>query len=158
MTEFMIPSSTLRLTFAAAVIAASCGNAGVCFAQATSPAKSTALRTVMKSLGREVQTAADAISREDWTLAAETARKIAQHAEPPESERKLRVDWLGSDSGLFEALDEKTHEAARAMRTAAESGDGREVIETFARLQNSCLACHQRFRKAFVEHFYRQDR
>jgi cytochrome c556 len=153
----MIKSSTLRLTFAAAVIAAISGHTGMCFSQATSPPKAMALRAVMKSLGREMQTTTDAISKEDWALVAESAHKIAQHAEPPLSERKLIVDWLGSNSELFEELDEHTHEAARAMRKAADSRDGQEVIETFAKLQNGCLACHQRFRKAFVEHFYAQN-
>ena len=108
----------------------------------------------MESLGRDMQTTTGAISKEDWGLVAEIARKIAHHAEPPLAERKLILDWLGSDSELFEHLDEHTHEVARAMGKAAESGDGQEVIEKFARLQDSCLACHQRFRKAFVEHFY----
>ena len=153
----MIKSPTVRLTFAAAVIAAVSGNSGVCFAQATSSPKSMALRAVMKSLGRDMQTTTDAISKENWALVAETAQKIAHHVEPPLSERKLIVDWLGSNSELFEDLDEHTHEAARARRKAAESGDGQEVIENFAKLQNSCLACHQRFRKAFVEHFYAQN-
>ena len=102
----------------------------------------------MKSLGRDMQTTTGAISKEDWALVTEMAQKIARHAEPPLSERKLVLDWLGSDSELFEQLDEHTHEVARAMRQAAESGDGPEVIENFARLQNSCLACHQRFRKS----------
>jgi len=111
----------------------------------------------MKALGRDMQTTTDAISKEDWALVAETARRIGHHAEPPPSERKLILDWLGSNSELFEDLDEHTHEAARAMRKAAESGDGQGVIENFAKLQNGCLACHQRFRKAFVEHFYGQN-
>jgi cytochrome c556 len=111
----------------------------------------------MKSLGRDMQTITDAISKEDWSTVAETTPKIAHHSEPPPSEKKLISEWFGSNSELFEALDEHTHEAARAMRKAAESGDGQKVIETFAKLQNSCLACHQRFRKAFVEHFYAQN-
>ena len=130
----------------------------MCLAQATSAPKSMALRSVMKSLGRDMQTTTGAISKEDWALVTEMAQKIARHAEPPLSERKLVLDWLGSDSELFEHLDEHTHEVARAMRQAAESGDGPEVIENFARLQSSCLACHQRFRKAFVEHFYAENR
>lgn len=130
----------------------------MCFAQATGAPKSMALRSVMKSLGRDMQTTTGAISKEDWPLVAEMAQKIARHAEPPLSERKLVLDWLGSDSELFEQLDEHTHEVARAMRQAAESGDGPQVIENFARLQNSCLACHQRFRQAFVEHFYAENR
>jgi cytochrome c556 len=154
---FMI-KSPLRLTLAGAVIAAISGNTGMCFAQAISPPNSMALRAVMRSLGRDMQTTTDAISKEDWALVAEMAQRIARHAEPPLSERKLILDWLGSDSELFEHLDEQTHEVARAMRRAAESGDGPEVIENFARLQDSCLACHQRFRKAFVEHFYAENR
>jgi hypothetical protein len=66
-----------------------------------------------------MQTTTDAISKEDWALVAKSAHKIAQHAEPPLSERKLIVDWLGSNSEPFEELDEHTHEAARAMRKAA---------------------------------------
>jgi len=107
----------------------------------------------MKSLARDMQTITAAISKEDWAMVAETAQKIADHSEPAPSERKLIIEWLGSDSELFEALDEHTHEAARAVGKAAASGDGQEVIEAFAKLQNSCLACHQRFRKAFVAHF-----
>jgi cytochrome c556 len=152
----MLKSPTLRLTIAAAVLAAVSGNTGMCIAQAASPPKSMALRAVMRSLGRDMQATTDAISKENWALVAETARKIAHHPEPPPSERKLILDWLGSNSELFEELDEHTHEAARAMGKAAERADGHGVIENFAKLQNSCLACHQRFRKAFVEHFYAQ--
>jgi hypothetical protein len=152
----MSKSPTLGLTFVAALIAAVPGNTGICLAQATSPPKSMALRAVMISLGRDMQTTTDAISREDWFLVAETAQKISHHAEPPQSEKKHILDWLGPNSELFEALDEHTHEVAGAMRKDAENGDGQQVIENFAKLQNSCLACHQRFRKAFVEHFYSQ--
>ena len=152
-----IKSSKFRLTFAATVIAAISGAAEIRFTQAASPAKSMALRAVMKSLGRNMQTMTDAISKEDWAVVAETASKIAHHAEPPPPERRLIIDWLGSNSETFEALDEQTHEAAQAVREAAEGGDDQKVIETFARLQNSCLACHQRFRKPFVEHFYTQN-
>jgi cytochrome c556 len=152
-----IKSSRLRPTLAAAVIAAISAGAEIRFAQATGPAKSMALRVLMKSLGRDMQTMTDAISKEDWVLVAETAPKIAHHAEPPPPERRHIIDWLGSNSETFEALDEQTHEAAQAVREAADSEDGQRVIETFAKLQSSCLACHQRFRKPFVEHFYTQN-
>ncbi len=35
-------------------------------------------------------------------------------------------------------------------------GDGQAAISSFATLQNSCLSCHQSFRKPFVEYFYAQ--
>jgi hypothetical protein len=154
----MIKAPIHRSTLAAAAIATVCVHTATCFAQAASPPKSMALRAVMNSLGGDMQTTTDAISREDWARVAETAQKIAHHAEPPPSERKLILDWLGSDSERFEDLDEQTHKAARAMGKAAESGEGQKVIESFAQLQSSCLRCHRAFRKAFVEHFYAQDR
>ena len=39
---------------------------------------------------------------------------------------------------------------------AVRRSDGQAVIASFETLQNSCLACHQDFRKPFVEHFYGQ--
>ncbi len=126
-------------------------------ARADGASKSMPLQAVMRSLGRDMEALTDAISKEDWALAAATAQRIADHAEAPASERKLVADWLGSESELFEDLDERTHEAARTLRRAAERADGRQVIETFAALQIRCLACHQRFRKGFVKHFHGQQ-
>ncbi|MDK6685416.1 cytochrome c, partial [Escherichia coli] len=51
-------------------------------------------------------------------------------------------------------FDAQTHEAALAMKLAAASSDGKAVIQSFAHVQESCLGCHQAFRKPFVEHFY----
>ena len=59
-------------------------------------------------------------------------------------------------AGKFKSHDEKTHQVARALEQAAVRSDGQAVISSFATLQNSCLACHQSFRKPFVEHFYVQ--
>ena len=150
--------SPLRLTLVSAVIAAISGNTGMCFAQATSAPKSMALRSVMKSLGRDMQTTTGAISKEDWALVTEMAQKIARHAEPPLSERKLVLDWLGSDSELFEQLDEHTHEVARAMRQAAESGDGPQVIENSPGCRIAAWLVTSAFEKAFVERFYAENR
>lgn len=40
------------------------------------------------------------------------------------------------------------------MKLAAASSDGKAVIQSFAHVQESCLGCHQAFRKPYVEHFY----
>ena len=39
------------------------------------------------------------------------------------------------------------------MGEAAARGDGQAVIAGFAKVQQACLGCHQRFRKPFVERF-----
>jgi cytochrome c556 len=79
---------------------------------------------------------------------------IADHPQPPLMEKMRILAYLGSDAAKFREFDAQTHEAALAMKQAAGSGDGKLVIQSFARLQEGCLGCHQAFRKPFVEHFY----
>lgn len=123
-------------------------------AQAVEPEKPTALRKIMEQLGRDMQAVTGAISMEDWARVAELAPKIARHAEPPLSEKMRILTWLGTDAGKFRSFDGRTHETASAMGEAAERGDGQAVITAFAEVQQSCLDCHQNFRKPFLEHFH----
>jgi AcrR family transcriptional regulator len=67
------------------------------------------------------------------------------------------LSFMGADASAFRAYDAKTHHAARALEEAASRRDASAVISSFAALQDSCSACHQRFRKPFVEHFYGKD-
>ncbi len=115
-----------------------------------------ALRLVMQELGNEMQVVTDAISREDWGRVADSAPRIADHPKPPFGEKLRILTFVGSDVSRFKALDKQTHQAAKELEQAAMRGDGQAVITSFAGLQNSCLACHQTFRKPFVEHFYGQ--
>jgi len=117
-------------------------------------AKPMALRAVMEKLGRDMQAVTGAISKEEWALVAELAPQIANHAQPPASERMRILTWLGADAGKFRGFDGQVHEAATAMGEAATQRDGQAVISAFAKIQQSCLACHQSFRQSFVEKFY----
>lgn len=119
-------------------------------------AKPLELRRIMKDLGKDMQTVTDAISREDWARVAQVAPRIADHPQPPVGEKMRILAFIGSDVGKFKGFDEQTHQAAKAMQAAAGRGDGKAVIAAFANLQNSCLGCHQSYRKPFVEHFYGQ--
>lgn len=121
---------------------------------AAEPAKPMVLQNVMVKLGRDMQAVTGAISREDWAAVAELAPGIARHAEPPMSEKLRILAWLGTDAGRFRGFDEQVHEAAEAMGEAATRADGQAVIAHFGRVQQSCLACHQGFRKSFQEHFH----
>jgi len=123
-------------------------------AEAGGPAEPLVFQGVMQQLGRDMQAVPDAISTENWEAVAELAPKIAHHAEPPAEEKTRILSWLGSDIGKFHRFDGEVHEAAAAMKEAAQRDDGQAVISTFAKVQQSCLACHQNFRKPFVEHFY----
>lgn len=114
------------------------------------------LRTIMQDLGRDMMTVTDSIAREDWTRVAQIAPRIAEHPEPPLQERMRIVAFMGSDLERFKSYDTQTHQAAHAMAMAAAHGDGPAVIEAFASVQKGCLACHQAFRKSFVNHFHEQ--
>lgn len=118
------------------------------------PPEPMALQGVMQQLGRDMQAVTGAISKEDWAMVAELAPIIARHSEPPMSEKLRILRWLGTDAGKFRGFDGQVHEAAITMGEAAGRGDGEAVIASFAKVQQSCLGCHQIFRKPFVEHFY----
>lgn len=114
------------------------------------------LRKIMQDMGSRMQAITDSISREDWGAVARVAPLIADHPQPPLAEKIRIMSFVGSDAGKFKSYDDKTHQAAQSLEQAALRSDGQAVIASFAMLQNSCLACHQRFRKPFVENFYGQ--
>ena len=139
---------TVALSVALAITATGLG------AQSVEATKPMALRTVMEKLGRDMQAVTGAISKEEWALVAELAPKIAKHAEPPLGEKMRILGWLGTDAGKFRGIDGQVQGAASAMGDAARRGDGQAVIAAFSKTQQSCLACHQSFRRSFVEQFY----
>jgi cytochrome c556 len=126
------------------------------WADGNATAEPMELRRIMRELGKDMQAVTDGISREDWERIAKTAPKIAEHRQPRFAEKMRILGFAGSNAGRFKRFDEQTHQAAKALEQAARRSDGQAVIASFATLQNSCLACHQDFRKPFVEHFYGQ--
>ena len=118
--------------------------------------KPLALRKIMKDMGENMESIVGSISREDWEKVKVIAPLIANHPQPPLGEKVRILSFVGADAGNFKGYDEKIHHAAQALEAAAVRRDGQAVISSFATLQNNCLACHQSFRKPFVEHFYGQ--
>ncbi len=112
------------------------------------------LQKVMKELGKNMQVITDGIAREDWALVARTAPHIAEHPQPPVSEKLRIMKFMGPEMSKFKAFDMKTHEAAHDLMHAAHDKDGQKVIAAFQQVQTTCLNCHQTFRGKFVEHFY----
>jgi len=112
------------------------------------------LKIIMKDLGKNMQIVTDGISREDWALVESTSHLIAEHPEPPLTEKVRIMGFMGTNMGKFKGFDGQTHEAANEMAEAAQEKDGQKVISSFQKLQSSCLACHQEFRKPIIEHFY----
>ncbi len=144
-------TATAKATIVGVLLASTCSQAWADDADKTKP---LALRKIMQDLGKNMQGITDGISREDWEIVRKLAPLIADHPQPPLVEKMRILSFIGADTGKFKGHDEKTHLAARALEQAAARSDGQAVISSFATLQNSCLACHQSFRKPFVEHFY----
>lgn len=143
-------------TFLAVCILAATATPHVQAGEATD-ARPLELRKIMQDLDKSMHGIADAISRKDWTLVAKIAPSIAEHPQPPMAERMRILSFMGANASAFRAYDGKTHHAARALEETASRGDAPAVISSFAALQGSCSACHERFRKPFVEHFYGKD-
>lgn len=120
-------------------------------AQAAEPLE---LQRIMKDLGRHMQSVADGISREDWESVDKTAPLIADHPQPPLTEKMRIMAFMGTDMPRFKAFDGNTHDAATEMGRSAQEKNGQKVIDSFHKLQSACLACHQTFRTPFVEYFY----
>lgn len=113
-----------------------------------------ALRSIMKGLGANMQVVTDGISREDWTLVAKTAPLIADHPQPPFTEKVRIMAFMGTNMGRFKGYDEETHKAAESLKESAVKGDGQAAIAAFQAVQTACYGCHRDFRKPFLEHFY----
>lgn len=140
---------------AAAAVGVLCAAAGpLMAADDGAEPKPLALRKIMQDLGKNMQAVTDAISREEWQQVEKIAPLIADHPQPPATEKVRILAFIGTDVGKFRGHDEKAHQAALGMMEAAGRQDGPAVIAAFAAVQNSCLGCHQNYRKPFVEHFY----
>ena len=112
---------------------------------------------MMEELGEHTQRIVQAINHEDWAWVAREAGMIADHPRPPAEERKQLKAFTGDRHARFAEYDKAVHATAAELAEIAEQGEGREVINAFARLQVSCLDCHASFREDFRQHFYVKD-
>lgn len=119
-----------------------------------SAAEPLALQGIMKEMGRNMQVIVDGLSREDYAQVEKAALAIAEHPQPPFGEKMRILGFVGGDAPRFKVFDGETHDNATALANAARSGGGEGAIAAFHKLQSSCLACHQTFRKPFVAHFH----
>lgn len=121
---------------------------------ATLAAKPLALQGIMKDMGRNMQVIVDGLSREDYAVVEKAALAIADHPQPPVGEKMRIMGFVGSNAPRFKAFDGETYDNATALAKASKNGNGEDAIASFQKLQSSCLACHQAFRKPFIDYFY----
>ncbi|MEO7053688.1 MAG: cytochrome c [Rhizomicrobium sp.] len=113
-----------------------------------------ALTAIMRDLAQDMQAIAAAIAHEDWPKAAIVAARIADHPQPPFSEKLRILAFVGNDTPRFRSYDQQVHQAAQQLAQAAQRADGTATISAFATLQTACLGCHQQFRQPFRKHFH----
>lgn len=117
------------------------------------PADSLTLREVMAGLGRHMEAITAGITSENWPSVSAEAARIAGHSQPPISEKMRIMGFVGTRMSQFRTYDSDVRRQAEAVRASANAEDGPGVIQAFAKLQDSCLTCHQAFRKAYIQHF-----
>ena len=75
-------------------------------------AEPLALRKIMSELGANMQRVTDGLSREDYAVVEKTARAIADHPQPPVSEKTRIIGFVGGNITRFKGYDAATHDAA----------------------------------------------
>ena len=125
------------------------------WADETPPKNAMVLRQIMQELDNNMQLTNHAISREDWDVVAKTALLIAEHPEPPFSEKLRIMMFFGRDISRLKQLDGQTHQAAKNLATEAKTGNRQNIMRSINTLEQSCTNCHQQFKNAFVKHFYK---
>ena len=112
------------------------------------------LRSIMQDMGENMQAIVDGIIREDYVQVEKNAGLVADHPQPPMTEKRRIKGFFGKKMSQFKGYDVKTHNTARQLAEQAKSGNVKEMIVTFSELQTSCVGCHQAFRADFQKHFY----
>ena len=153
---FMQPSMFMQmLSKLATVLLLTISTIATTLADEITPNNAMVLRKIMQELDNNMQLTNHAITREDWDVVAKTALLIAEHPEPPFSEKLRIMMFFGRDISRLKQLDGQTHQAAKNLATEAKTGNRQNIISSFNTLEQSCTNCHQQFKNAFVKHFYK---
>jgi cytochrome c556 len=106
------------------------------------------MRQVMQEILADYQAVAGAIATDNGELAADAARRIADHRLP----RGGMLPYLplekinGKDLGVLPAMEEAVEGSARRLAAAAEKGDMVMAAQQFGTMTSGCVACHAHFR------------
>lgn len=106
------------------------------------------LRQVMEEILADYQAVATAIATDNGELAADAARRIANHRLP----RGGLLPYLplekvnGTDLGVLPAMEEVVEGGSMKLAAAAEKGDMAAAARHFGDVTAGCVACHAHFR------------
>lgn len=106
------------------------------------------MRQVMQEILADYQSVAGAIATDNGELAADAARRIADHRLP----RGGMLPYLplekinGRDLGVLPAMEDAVEGSARRLAAAADKGDMVMAAQQFGTMTSGCVACHAHFR------------
>ncbi len=103
-------------------------------------------RDVMQGLAQEMERVNAALFVEDFATLAAAAEAIADHPSPSLAERRRVMMALGPGMVKLKAADTVVHDAAQALRAAAEAGDMESALVHQHSVMKGCIACHDAFR------------
>lgn len=106
------------------------------------------LRQVMQEILADYQAVAGALAVENGDLAADAARRIADHRLPRGGMLPYLPIEKVSDQALsvLPAMEEAVEAGARRLAEAAEKGDMVTAAQHFGTMTSGCVACHAHFR------------
>lgn len=106
------------------------------------------MRQAMQEILADYQAVAGAIATDNGELAADAARRVADHRLP----RGGMLPYLplekinGKDLGVLPAMEDAVEGSARRLAAAAEKGDMVTAAQQFGAMTSGCVACHAHFR------------
>lgn len=106
------------------------------------------LRQVMQEILADYQAVAAAIASDNGELAADAARRVANHRLP----RGGMLPYLplemvnGKDLGVLPAMEDAVEGSGHRLAAAAEKGDMGAAAQQFGAMTAGCVACHAHFR------------
>lgn len=106
------------------------------------------MRQAMQEILADYQAVAAAIATDNGELAADAARRIADHRLP----RGGMLPYLplekinARDLGVLPAMEDAVEGSARRLAAAAEKGDMVMAAQQFGTMTSGCVACHAHFR------------
>lgn len=106
------------------------------------------MRQAMQEILADYQAVAGAIATDNGELAADAARRIADHRLP----RGGMLPYLplekinARDLGVLPAMEDAVEGSARRLAAAADKGDMVMAAQQFGTMTSGCVACHAHFR------------
>lgn len=135
---FMQPSMFMQmLSKLATVLLLTISTIAITWADETPPKNAMVLSKIMQELDNNMQLTNHAMTRGDWDVVAKTALLIAEHPEPPFSEKLRIMMFFGRDISRLKQLDGQTHQAAKNLATEAKTGNRQNIISSFRRVNQN---------------------